>query len=472
MFDIITPIRALVAFVTKKDASVATTQVWNQGGWWPRVMESFTGAWQRNVEVRRDLVLSYYAVYACITRISGDIGKLRPMLMELDADGIPVERQSPGYSPVLRRPNRYQTWQKFVEFWIVCKLIHGNAYILKIKDARGTVIAMHVLDPQRVRVLVGRDGSVFYAVNQDDLANIKTEEGSLVLPASEIIHDPMITMFHPLMGVSPIYACGLAATQGLAIQNNSATFFQNMSRPSGLLSAPTEVEDKTIEQIRQQWHENYAAHNIGKIAVIGDGLKYQPLGISAEDAQLIEQLKFTAEQICTTFHVPGYMVGVGPAPSFNNIGALNQQYHSQCLQVLIESLEAHLNAGLGLDGHNRFVELDLDDLIRMDGATQVDMLVKEVAGAIRKPNEARRKRRLGPVVGGDTIYMQQQNYSLAALDARDKTNPLVAPPPPPPPAPAEDDPAAEGEADGAAEQAARELINSFRKALGVEDASV
>jgi HK97 family phage portal protein len=403
--------------------ALGTAQVWNQGGWWPRVLESFTGAWQRNVEIRRDLVLAYFAVYACITRIAGDIGKLRPMLMELDGDGIPVEITAPAFTPLLTRPNQYQTWQKFIEFWLACKLIHGNAYIFLRRDNRQVVISMHVLDPQRVRVLVAPDGGVYYALHADDLAQLRPEDAELVVPASEIIHDPMVTLFHPLMGVSPLFASGLAATQGLSIQNNSALFFKNMSRPSGILVAPVEIDDSTAERIRRQWDANYGGDKLGKTAVLGDGLKYQEIGINAVDAELVDQLKITAEQVCSTFHVPGYMVGVGNPPSFNNVAALNQQYYSQCLQVLIESVEAHLNHALGFDGRRRFVELDLDDLIRMDTATQIETLVKEVNGTIRSPNEARKKRRLPPIAGGDTVYMQQQNYSLAALDARDRSAP-------------------------------------------------
>jgi phage portal protein BeeE len=44
------------------------------------------------------------------------------------------------------------------------------------------------------------------------------------------------------------------------------------------------------------------------------------------------------------------------------------------------------------------------------------------------PNEARRKYfGYGPVTGGDSAYMQQQNYSLAALAARDAMRPLASP---------------------------------------------
>jgi phage portal protein BeeE len=53
----------------------------------------------------------------------------------------------------------------------------------------------------------------------------------------------MITFWHPLVGVTPIYACGAAATQGSRIQANSAKFFENMSRPSGQLTAPGEISE-------------------------------------------------------------------------------------------------------------------------------------------------------------------------------------------------------------------------------------
>ena len=121
-------------------------------------------------------------------------------------------------------------------------------------------------------------------------------------------------------------------------------------------------------------------------------------------------------------HVPGYMVGAAPPPAYNNIQALNQQYYSQCLQSLIESLESCLDHGLGLTeiaGRDLGVEFDLDDLLRMDTATLTAALKEQVAAGITSPNEARERLNLPPVPGGDTPYLQQQNYSLAALDKRD-----------------------------------------------------
>ena len=116
---------------------------------------------------------------------------------------------------------------------------------------------------------------------------------------------------------------------------------------------------------------------MGRVAVSGGGLKFEkPTAMSFVDAQLIDQLKWDDEKICAVFHVPPYMVGVGPLPSYNNVEALAQQYYSQCLQVLIESLELCLTEGLELEDVGYEVEFDIESLLRMDSVQQMDVATR------------------------------------------------------------------------------------------------
>lgn len=392
-------------------------------GWWPIMIgDQYPGAWQRNDELRVQDVLSFSAVFACVTLIASDIGKLRVKLVQEDAFGIWSEIDSPAFSPVLRKPNHFQTRIKFFEQWITSKLVHGNTYALKERDQRGVVTAMTVLDPQRVRPLVAPNGDVYYELGEDWLAGLG--ESRVAAPASEIIHDLMVPLYHPLVGVSPIYACGLAALQGLKIQGNSVAFFGNGSNPGGVLTAPGAIADATAQRLKDHWDTNYSGENAGKVAVLGDGLKYEAMSVNATDSQLIEQLKWSAETVCSCFHIPPYMIGVGPAPTLNNIEALNQQYYSQCLQSLIENLEVCLDEGLGLDtvkdGRTYGTEFDLQGLLRMDTAAKVKAASDAIGAGFLSPNEARWQFDLKPVQGGDTPYLQQQNFSLAALEKRDQ----------------------------------------------------
>ncbi|CAB3681749.1 hypothetical protein R8871_02549 [Paraburkholderia graminis C4D1M] len=443
------------------------------GGWWPLIIrEPFSGAWQQNRELAPETMLAYYAVYACVTLISADIGKLQINLTQRDATDIWSKTQSAAFSPVLQKPNTYQTHIQFIENWIMSKLTRGNTYVLKERDARGVVIAMYVLDPSRVTVLVADDGSVYYRLASDKLAGVPEDEGDVTVPASEIIHDRMNCLFHPLVGTSPLFACALAARQGLAIQNNSASFFENGAQPGGILVAPGAISDETAKRLKDKWEENFGGVNRGRLAVLGDGLKYEALTMNAVDAQLIEQQKMTAEIVCSVFHVPQYMVGVGTAPTYNNIEALSQNYYSQCLQSLIESLELCLDEGMALPKDYR-TELDLDGLLRMDTASLIKTLTDGVGGGIVAPNEARRKINLKPVKGGATPYLQQQNYSLAALAERDANEPFSKPALTP--APAASDPGAEPNADPNAKPAGppadplKAIFDAAHEAFNEED---
>lgn len=381
--------------------------------WWPLIKESFTGAWQRNVEVRLDSVLSFHADFACRTLIASDIAKLRIKLVEQDKNGIWSETKNPAYSPVLRKPNHFQNRIQFFENWMLSKLQRGNAYILKQRDGRGVVARLYVLDPSRCKPMVTDDGSVFYQLSTDNITGVAEQ---VMVPAKEIIHDRFNCMFHPLIGVSPIYANGLAATQGLNIQNLSATLFANNAQPGGILTAPGKISEPTAERLKVHWEENYGGRNSGKVAVLGDGLKYEKMALTAVEGQLIEQLKWTAEVVCSTYHVPPYKIGVGQMPTVNNVQSLNIEYYSQCLQRHIEDIELCLDEGLEMK-EGLGTEMDLDGLLRMDSVTQMEVLDK--ASGVMKIDEKRKKLDLKPTTGGDAVYLQQQNFSLEALSKRD-----------------------------------------------------
>jgi len=394
---------------------------------WYSVLESFSGAWQQNVEVKLDSVLAYSTVHSCMTLIANDISKLRVNVVKESPDGVTnVQRKHP-LLPLLRRPNPFQNSIQFFQHWVISKLAHGNVYILKHRDGRGNVIGLYLLDPMRVRVLVSDEGEVFYELKQDFLSGLTM--ASVTVPASEIIHDRMNTLHHPLVGLSPIYACGLAATQGLNMQTNSTAFFGNGARPSGVITAPGEIKKDTAERIKETWNTSYTGANSGKVAVLGDGLKYEPMVMTMVDAQMIEQLKWTAETVANCFHVPYYKVG-GPPPAYNNIEALQTQYYTDCLQIQIESIEWMLTEGLAFSDETG-VEFDLDGLLRMDTSTLVKAEADAVKAGIKAPNESRRRLNLPPVKGGETPYLQQQNFSLAALAERDSNDPFAKPPPPP-----------------------------------------
>jgi HK97 family phage portal protein len=390
-------------------------------------------------------------VWSCASLISGDIAKMPPTVEKYDeAKGIWV----PAYDwALLREPNKYQTWIEFSQNWDYSQLFRGNTYVLKERDRKGEIVKLHILDPSRCTPLVSEDGGVYYELQQDNLSGVDVR---VVVPASEIIHDRYKTPWHPLIGVSPLYANGVAAAQGLAIADSSTKFFENLSRPGGILTAPGTINPDTAARLRDQWQTNYTGDNAGKVAVLGDGLVYSPMErVSAVDSQLLEQLKFSGEMVCAAFHVPPYKLGLGPMPTVGNTGILNQQYYEQALQYLVQKKEARLTAGLELRQPNFRISLDESVLLRMDPAARFEAHNKAISGGWLAPNEARREENLPPVEGGDSPLLQQQNYSLAALAKRDASDDPFGTASPPPVASPEPEPADE----------ARELADLITRGL-------
>lgn len=410
-----------------------------RGGWLPVIRDHYPGAWQRNDEIDADSALTHHTVFACCTLIASDIAKLRLTLVERDEDGVWSEVERSAFSPLLRKPNHFQTRIQFVENWILSKLSSGNAYLLKQRDARGVVTRLYVLDPQRVQPLVSDSGDVFYRLRSDNIARV---DDDVTVPAREIIHDRMNCLYHPLVGISPIVAAGLAAMQGLSIQRDSTAFFGNQALPGGILSAPGAISDETAQKLKDYWESRFSGDSAGKVAVLGDGLSFVPMRMSATDAQLIEQLKWAADVVCSVFRVPPYKIGLGPMPTYANIQSLNVEYYAQALQIMIESAESVLDEGLGLPS-NLSTEFDISGLLRMDSVTQMDVLEK--AKSVMTLDERRAKLSLKRISGGDTIYLQQQDHSLEAIAARDsmlidaaKSGPPEAAPAPEPETPPEE----------------------------------
>lgn len=399
---------------------------------WTRIFDWRPNRWQQHTPFStEDSVLANPYVFACLTLISGDIGKLRPLLQQEDGD---IWKKIPGkYVEVLLKPNKHQNHIQFKEQWILSKLIHGNTYALKIRDTRGRIIGLIILDPLKVHPVIADNGDVYYRLQNDVLSMV---DEPIVVPAMEIIHDRFNCLYHPLVGLSPIFASGTTSTMGLKIINNSRRFFSNNSNPGGMLVAPGSISDSTALRLKEYWESNFTGDNSGKVAVLGDDLKYEGMRMNNVDAQLLEQLNWTGEAICSTFHVPAYMVGLGSQPTYNNIEAQTLGYYTQCLQSPIESMEESLGMGLGLPDNQR-IQLDLDGLFRMDQNTLMTIVKNGVSSGIYAPDDGRRRFNLPPVPGGQYPYLQQQNYSLEALARRDEQGIPGETPAPTTPAPTE-----------------------------------
>lgn len=405
---LLTTIRSRIGSVFSSARSIGTS------AWFPIVREPYTGAWQHNESVTAESALANSSVFGCVSRISQDIAKIAPpALIEEDDEGFWTPVRNSAYSPVLARPNRYQTPQQFYEQWVLSKLLAGNTYVLKDRDERGVVKALYILDPAKVKPLVAPDGSAYYELQADDLAGIATDTAPPVVAATEIIHDRWNCLWHPLVGVSPLYAMAGAVAQAKLIQDSGTSFFAKGGRPGGVLIAPTKLDPMTRDRLKAD-SLNWKA---GEVLVAELGMKWEQNTTTAVDAQVIQQLGWTEETVAKCFGMPINILNSSKQPPYANAEASQRQYKAQCLEPHLISIQNCLDLGLELPSHLG-IEFDINLLIWMDTTTRVNA-AKVAITAGMSPNEVRDQYfGLGPVEGGESPYLQQQNFPMSELADR------------------------------------------------------
>ena len=405
-------------------ANTSSAGFFGLGGYSPH--EPFTQAWQRNMEgknFRDPSMLAFSAVYACITIISQDIAKMPCRVMQVSQEDFvseTVARNNP-YHRLLRNPNEYQTPLDFMQFWQACRLMRGNAYALLEFDGRGVPIAMHALHPDRVRVLIeprSREIYYEYTPRDNELVSVRNfsangEDATVIIPSRFIVHDRINCLWHPLIGTSPLFAGAVSAATGGRIMMNSERLFSNMSRPSGVLTAPGEIDDITANRLKREFEANYSEGNIGRTAVLGSGLEWKSMVLTGVEQQLIEQLKWTIEDVARCFRVPMYLLNDTTRMTYKNAEQAAQSYFSGCLQYHVEATEARFSKEFGLVEGQQHVAFDVSVLFRMDMVERFGAYAKGIQSGVLSPNEARAMEGRGPVKGGEEPRMQMQYVPLS-----------------------------------------------------------
>ena len=365
--------------------------------------------------------LTFPAVYASIDIISSDIARL-PMRHWRD-DGISRKEVLDSWPVgVLDQPNAYQTGFDLIKMLVTSQLYRGNGYLFPHRNRRYQIDELHCIFPDYVQIYrAGVD--YFYQVTANPLAEIDTTR---MVPPREMMHHRMLTFNDPLYGVTPMVAAAVSSSAGLAILHQSDRFFNRMARPSGILQTARALDRQKAEQIKDRWQRFYAgAEGAGDVAVLEEGLEWKPLTMTAVDAQLIDQLRYSVEDVARVYRVPLFMLGDLTKVSYNSSEQLSRVYVNGCLSAHLKSIEWRLSQFFGMDTRREYLEFDTDQIFRGEFQARTEALARSIQGGLRTPNEARRVEGLNPVAGGDVTFMQQQMVPVSMLAGRSDLNPAL-----------------------------------------------
>jgi len=173
--------------------------------------------------------------------------------------------------------------------------------------------------------------------------------------------------FDGLVGYSPIAMAKNAVGLAIATEEYGAKFFANGAAPGGVLEHPGTIKDP--QKVKESWNAAYqGSANSHRVAVLEEGMKYQPIGISPEQAQFLETRKFQINEIARIFRVPPHMLADLEKSSFSNIEQQSLEFVKYTLDPWVVRWEQSMCRALLSDSEKPtvFIKFNVDGLLRGD----------------------------------------------------------------------------------------------------------
>ena len=307
------------------------------------------------------------AVYACVRILSESIAGLPVHVYKYTDSGSKEKAiKHPLYRLIHDEPNPEMTSFVFRETLMTHLLLWGNAYAQIIRNGKGEVVALYPLMPNRMTVNRDENGELYYEyqTSQDEA---HTMNGSRVrLQPSDVLHVPGLG-FDGLVGYSPIAMAKNAIGLSIAAEEYGSSFFSNSGTPSGVLEHPGVLKEP--EKVRDAWNDAYGgSSNAHKVAVLEEGMKFNPISINPHEAQFLETRKFQVNEICRIFRVPPHMIADLEKSSFNNIEQQSLDFVTNTIRPWLVRIEQTIFQQLLTEEEQKkyFVKFNVDGLLRGD----------------------------------------------------------------------------------------------------------
>lgn len=327
----------------------------------------FMGGTTSGKAVTERSAMQMTAVYSCVRILSEAVAGLPLHLYKYtDSGGKAMALDHPLYHLLHDEPNPEMSSFVFRETLMTHLLLWGNAYAQIIRNGKNEIVALYPLMPNKMSVDRDENGRLYYTYYRGSDEAIKNKDFAVTLQPSDVLHIPGLG-FDGLVGYSPIAMAKNAIGMAIACEEYGAKFFANGAAPGGVLEHPGTIKDP--QRVRESWQSTFGGSgNANKIAVLEEGMKYTPIGISPEQAQFLETRKFQINEIARIFRVPPHMVGDLEKSSFSNIEQQSLEFVKYTLDPWVIRWEQSIQRSLLSRDEKAayFVKFNLEGLLRGD----------------------------------------------------------------------------------------------------------
>jgi|HubBroStandDraft_3_1064219.scaffolds.fasta_scaffold00005_46 HK97 family phage portal protein len=353
-------------------------------------------------------------VYGCAKCISEDIAGLKVQIRRRLVTGGWIVDPLHRLNRVLRHPNKFQSRFQFWAYVLTSYCLRGNAFIYIERDQAGNPVELIPVSPDRVTVRLSPEtGLLWYRIN-----SLHIGFGVLV-PPEDMLHMKNISI-DGYLGLSPIACAQDAIGLALAAQQHGAILFRQGGQISGVLKHPGRLSKEAADNIAESWRDTHSGvQNAHKAAVLEEGMTFEKIAITNEDAQFLQTRQFQVADICRLYRVPPNKVGDYGRATFSNIEQQQLQYKDDCLEPHTDQLRDLMNEQLLFDDERDVYEVYWDYTSMLTGSLTQRYQAYQIGllNGFLNRNEVRVTENMNPIPGGD-------EYRVPLNTAADDPNPM------------------------------------------------
>ena len=200
-------------------------------------------------------------------------------------------------------------------------------------------------------------------------------------PARDIYHVKGLSS-DGVVGYDIITLMAGALSVGMAAQRHGAKFFGQGSNMSGILQVPGHWNEEKLRNTAEVWKKTVGGMaNAHKVALLQDGVKWQPYSISPEQAQFLQTRNYEIRgTVANITGCPPHKLGDDSRTSHSSLEAENQSYLDECLDRWLRKHELEATIKLLSEreraSESHFVEFNRKALLRMSSQDRANYYAK------------------------------------------------------------------------------------------------
>ncbi len=370
----------------------------------------FFGQTDAGKVVNERTAMQMTAVYACVRILAESIASLPLHVYKRGKDGNRVRAEDSNLFFLLHdEPNPEMSSYIWRETMMTHLLLWGNAYSQILRNGKGEIVGLYPLMPGKMSVERDETGQLYYRYTRYDNEPPTLDGNTVILLPEDVLHIPGLG-FDGLVGYSPISMSKNAIGLAMAAEEYGSRFLANGAAPLGTLEFPGVIKDAS--KVRESWNAMYSGSaNAGKVAILEEGMHFNPISMSPQDSQLLETRQYQLNEIARIFRIPPHMLADLSKATFSNIEQQSLEFVKYTLTPWISRWEASLTRSLlNRDEKRKFeIRFNVDGLLRGDYKSRMEGYAVGINNAFLCPNDVRRLENLDLIPeekGGNSFLIQ------------------------------------------------------------------